>query len=49
MIATALVSILSMWFANSYFKGKIISTLPFEPWSMVSNMSHRSIEGNDMR
>lgn len=37
-----------MWYANSYFAGKIVARLPFEPWSQVSSMSHRNIENEDM-
>ena len=37
-----------MYFSNSYFYGKMIGTLPFEPWSIVSNMSHRGLHGTEM-
>ncbi len=42
-------SMLSMWFINSQYSGLIVAELPFEPWGMVSGMSHRSIEGENMK
>ena len=43
------MSIISMWAISSVFDGKIIARLPFEPWNMVSGMSHRNIAGDDMK
>ena len=43
------MSLISMWAISSYFEGKIVARLPFEPWTMVSGMSHRSIPGEDMK
>jgi hypothetical protein len=34
----------SMYFANSYFSGKAVAMLPFEPMDFVSNLSHRNID-----
>jgi hypothetical protein len=36
-----------MYFANRFFYGRILGTLPFEPWGLVSNMSHRGLYGED--
>ena len=36
-----------LYFSNSYFYGKMIGTLPFEPWSLASNMTHRGLHGDD--
>ena len=38
-----------MWYTNSYFAGKIVAVLPFEPVNMVSNMSHRNIVDPNMK
>jgi len=36
------------WMINSYFYGRIGAAMPFQPWGMVSGMSHRGIEGDDL-
>jgi hypothetical protein len=48
-LATGVGMLAIMWFASSYFNGKIIGVLPFEPWGLVSNMSHRGLTGDDTK
>ena len=48
-MATGALSLITMWQVNSYCYAKVIATLPFEPWGMVSNLSHRGVPGDDMR
>ena len=38
-----------MWYTNSFFAGKVVAVLPFEPWGQVAAMSHRNIEDENMR
>ena len=38
-----------MWYTNSFFAGKVVSLLPFEPMSMISGMSHRNIEDENLK
>jgi len=47
-LGTAALTMLSMYLINNHFYGKIIATLPFSPVSLVTNMSHRGIPGDDM-
>ena len=44
MLGTAVLSVVSMYLANNYFYGRIVAKLPFEPWKMVANMSHRGLD-----
>jgi len=46
-LGTAVGMMACMYLVNNYFYGKVIAKLPFEPLSIVSNMSHRGIEGED--
>jgi hypothetical protein len=36
-----------MYLVNSFFYGKVVGKLPFEPWGSVTSMTHRGIEGED--
>jgi hypothetical protein len=47
-MGTAIMMMGSMYLVNNHFYGKIIATLPFQPIGMVSNMSHRGIDGDNM-
>jgi hypothetical protein len=38
-----------MYLVNNHFYGTVAGKLPFEPWTMVTGMSHRGLEGDDMR
>jgi uncharacterized membrane protein (DUF106 family) len=33
---------------NSIFQGRVVAKLPFTPFSMIQNLSHRNLEGDDM-
>ena len=33
---------------NKKFSGMIVAKLPFEPWSLITKLSHRNIEGDDL-
>ena len=46
-IGTGIASMGVLYYVNSWTKGKIAATLPFEPWNMVKGMSHRGLEGDD--
>ena len=48
-LATAAWMMLSMYLVNNHFYGTVAGKLPFEPWTMVTGMSHRGLEGDDMR
>lgn len=48
-MGTAVVSMAITYSINSYFWGKHIARLPFEPFGVVTGMSHRGLEGDDMR
>ena len=47
-LATGVSMMLIMYLTNNFFYGKIIGTMPFEPYSLVSNMSHRGLYGDNM-
>lgn len=47
-LGSGAVMMLSMYLVNNYFYGVVIGKLPFEPHSMVTNMTHRGLEGDDM-
>lgn len=40
-----MISIMSM--LNSYYNGVVVATLPFEPFSLLRGMSHRTLRGED--
>ena len=42
-------TLIVMYFLSSYFQGLVIGKLPFDPWGMVGNMSHRGLGGEDMQ
>lgn len=46
-MATGVLSMVIMWKVNAYFTGTICGRLPFEPFGMVLNMSHRGLTGDD--
>ena len=48
-ILSAIISIVMIRQMYAYFKGEVIATLPFEPLSMFSGLTHYGIEGDDMR
>ena len=48
MLGSAAFSMFCMWQVNNTFYGIVLGKLPFQPWSMVSGMSHRGLEGEDM-
>jgi hypothetical protein len=48
MLYFGLLNMFGMWYTNSFFAGKVVGVLPFEPITMVSNMSHRNIEDTNM-
>jgi hypothetical protein len=48
MLGSAAFTMICMWQVNNYFYGTVMGKLPFEPWGMVSGMSHRGLEGEDM-
>jgi hypothetical protein len=37
-----------LYFGNNYFSNTIAGKMPFYPWKMVSSMSHKGLEGEDM-
>lgn len=41
------VMIAAIFMLNKYFSGKIVGKLPFQPWGIVTGLSHRGIEGED--
>lgn len=49
MLYFGLLNMFGMWYTNSYFAGKIVGILPFEPLDMVSGWSHRNIEDENMK
>lgn len=48
-IGSAVVSMVLTYMINSYFWGKHTAQLPFEPYGFVTGMSHRGLEGDDMK
>ena len=36
-----------MSYLNNYYAGVVVAKLPFEPFSLMRNLSHRNLEGND--
>ena len=47
-MGAGVASMLMMWFFSTQFSGKLIGTLPFVPAGMISSISHRGLEGDDM-
>ena len=48
-ILGAFISIIMIRQMYAYFKGEVVATLPFEPFSMFAGLTHYGIEGDDMR
>jgi hypothetical protein len=48
-MATGGCMLFVMYMVNSYFSGKVVGRIPFEPWGMLTNMSHRGLSGDDMQ
>ena len=46
-MASGLSTFVVMYFLNNQFYGLIVGKLPFVPFSFVSSMSHRGIDGED--
>lgn len=44
----AIFMIGSMVLMNKYYSGTVLAKLPFQPVWLISSMSHRGIEGNDL-
>merc|ERR1711934_798950 len=38
-----------MWYFHSAFAGVVVARLPFEPLGFIQGLSHRGIEGDDVR
>ena len=47
-MASGVLSMALMYMASSWFHNKIAAKMPFEPWKMISGMSHRGLEGEDL-
>lgn len=37
------------WFLSSLFSGVVMLRLPFEPFGFLTGITHRGLEGDDMR
>jgi len=48
-MATAVVLMLTFWSLKSNYEGVVLARLPFEPFAIVRGLSHRGLEGEDMR
>eukprot|EP00128_Syssomonas_multiformis_P016707 Colp12_sorted_trinity150504_noHs@14575 len=48
MIAQAVIFIGLLGSLNSWFAGRIVARLPFEPFGFLQGMTHRGLEGSDM-
>ena len=48
-MGSAAISMITMYLINSYLSGYVIGKLPFEPWGMVHQMSHRGLTGDNMQ
>jgi len=48
-MGSAAVSMVLTYSFNNYFWGKYCARLPFEPFGVVTGMSHRGLEGDDMK
>ena len=46
-MASGFAAFAIMYFLNNQFYGLVVAKLPFEPYTMVSSMSHRGIDGDD--
>lgn len=33
---------------NNTYYGILVGTMPFEPWGLISSVSHRGLEGEDL-
>jgi len=44
-ISFVFMALLSVF--NSIFDGRVVATLPFVPFSLLQNLSHRNLAGND--
>lgn len=49
LLMSAAVSIIMIRTMYAYFKGITVARLPFEPFSMISGLTHYGIEGDDLR
>lgn len=47
-MGSAAFSMVLTYIINSIFWNKVSASIPFEPWKMVTGMSHRGLEGEDM-
>ena len=48
-MGSSVLTMIAMYLINDYYYGKVVGKLPFEPWSIVSSISHRGIKGDDMQ
>ena len=46
-LAVAVVMISFFYMLSQLFSGMVVAKLPFEPFSIIQNISHRNIEGDD--
>ena len=49
MLLVALISLVFIRLMYSYFEGKVIAKLPFQPASFISGLTHYGLEGSNMR
>ena len=47
-LGTTLGTFVLTYLINSWFYGKVVAKLPFQPYSIISNLSHRGVEGEDL-
>lgn len=38
-----------LYFLNQYFAGVVVAELPFEPYSFLQSITHRTLPGENMR
>jgi len=47
-VFTSLLFMGTMYYMKRAFEGFVVARLPFEPFSIVSSLSHRGLDGDDM-
>ena len=45
IIGILMIAVLNL--VGTYFQGKVVAKLPFEPFGIIQGLTHRNIEGND--